>query len=66
VKGDGDKLAVMGIIAVTEALISLGLLPFVPLPSPESWPFLGGAVTLHAGTLGAPGGSASPTAAGPR
>jgi uncharacterized membrane protein len=47
VKSDGDKLAVMGMIAVTEAMISLLLIPLVPLPSPESWPFLGVAVLLH-------------------
>jgi uncharacterized membrane protein len=47
VKSDGDKLAVMGMIAVTEAMISLVLIPLVPFPSPESWPFLVVAVTLH-------------------
>jgi drug/metabolite transporter (DMT)-like permease len=47
VKSDDDKLAVMGMIAITEALISLVLIPLVPLPSPESWPFLVVAVTLH-------------------
>jgi uncharacterized membrane protein len=49
VKSDGDKLAVMGMIAVTEAMISLVLIPLVPLPSPASWPFLVVAVTLHVG-----------------
>jgi uncharacterized membrane protein len=47
VKSDGDKLAVMGMIAVTEAMISLALIPLVPFPSPESWPFLAVAVLLH-------------------
>jgi drug/metabolite transporter (DMT)-like permease len=49
VKSDGDQLAVMGMISMTEALISLVLIPLVPCPSPESWPLLVVAVTLHVG-----------------
>jgi uncharacterized membrane protein len=47
VKIDADKLTVMALIAMTEAAISLMLMPFVPVPSPESWVFLGIAVMLH-------------------
>jgi uncharacterized membrane protein len=49
VKSDGDKLAIMVMIAMTEALTSLVLIPLVPFPRPESWPFLAAAVMLHVG-----------------
>ncbi|MDX1376987.1 MAG: EamA family transporter [Burkholderiales bacterium] len=33
--------------AVARGLIALVLLPFVPAPAPESWPWIAGSVTVH-------------------
>lgn len=49
VKIDGDRLAVLAMVSVTEGCISLALISFVPIPLPESWPFLLCAVLLHTG-----------------
>lgn len=47
VKSEGDKLAVMAMIAIMEATISLVLIPLVPFPRTDSWRFLVVAVSLH-------------------
>ena len=49
VKLDGDKLAVLAMISITEAVICLVLLPFVDFPAPDAWPFLLVAVAIHTG-----------------
>src|SRR5687767_822902 len=40
VKLSGERLAVMAVIDTLCLFIALALTPFVPLPSPELWPFL--------------------------
>src|ERR1700748_2053658 len=39
-KADGDRLALVEIMAVTQFLLSLALLPLVPVPAPPSWPYV--------------------------
>jgi len=40
VKADGDRLALIKVMAATQLLLSLALLPLVPLPAIESWPYI--------------------------
>lgn len=47
VKGAADKLAMTVSVALGAAIVSAALLPFLPLPAPESWPFLGASVLLQ-------------------
>lgn len=49
VKVNGDRLAVMALITGASGLICLPLLPLLPLPAPESWPFLALSVLWHVG-----------------
>jgi drug/metabolite transporter (DMT)-like permease len=57
VKLSGERLAVMAVIDSLCCGIALSLLPFVPLPHPETWPFLlasaAVAVAYKFGLLGA-------------
>lgn len=47
VKGAADKLAMTVSVALGAAVVSASILPFLPLPAPESWPFLGASVLLQ-------------------
>ncbi|CEP35293.1 MULTISPECIES: EamA family transporter [unclassified Halomonas] len=47
VKVGGDKIAVMALITFMGSLFSLVALPFVTIPSPESWPLLCVAILIH-------------------
>lgn len=49
VKAGGDRLVVLAIANATAVLVSLLIAPFVPLPLPESWPYLLASVALHTG-----------------
>ena len=40
VKADGDRLSFMKIMVMTQAAVSLLLLPFVAFPAAEAWPYL--------------------------
>jgi drug/metabolite transporter (DMT)-like permease len=40
VKSDGDRLALIKVLATTQLVLSLCLAPFVAVPAPESWPYL--------------------------
>ena len=57
VKLSGERLAVMAVIDTLCCAIALSLLPFVPLPQPQAWPFLiasaAVAVAYKFGLLGA-------------
>ncbi|KAA9005997.1 EamA family transporter [Histidinibacterium aquaticum] len=44
-----DRLSTMLLLALVQAAIALPLIPFVPAPSPEAWPWIAGAAALHAG-----------------
>lgn len=47
VKGAADKLAMTVSVALGAAIVSAAILPFLSLPAPESWPFLGASVLLQ-------------------
>ena len=49
VKTDGDRLALMKVMSVTQLLLSLGLLPFVVPPAVASWPYLAASPVLATG-----------------
>ncbi len=49
VKGRTDKNLSMGALVLGQAPIAILLLPFVPLPELESWPYLLGGIALHTG-----------------
>lgn len=49
VKAGHDRLVVLTIANGTGVLASLLIAPFVPVPLPESWPFLLASVILHTG-----------------
>ena len=46
-KSDNDKLTSVTAIACATGLIALFFLPFVPLPSAESWPYIALSVASH-------------------
>ncbi|WP_242171222.1 MULTISPECIES: EamA family transporter [unclassified Pseudomonas] len=47
VKGGADKLLTTCMIASVASLIALVAIPFLALPAPESWPFIGASVILQ-------------------
>ncbi|UXZ23579.1 DMT family transporter [Pseudomonas sp. YeP6b] len=47
VKGGVDKLLTTCLIASVASLIALAAIPFLALPAPESWPFIGTSVILQ-------------------
>lgn len=49
VKSGHDRLVVLTIANGTGILVSLLIVPFVPLPLPASWPFMLASVVLHTG-----------------
>lgn len=49
VKVNGDRLAVMTLITAGGGLICLPILPFLPLPDPASWPYIGLSILWHVG-----------------
>lgn len=49
VKAGHDRLVVLTIANGTGVLVALSIAPFVPLPLPQSWPFLLASVVLHTG-----------------
>ena len=49
VKAGHDRLMVLTLANGTGVLVSLFIVPFVPLPVPASWPFLLASVALHTG-----------------
>ncbi|MEM7300333.1 MAG: DMT family transporter [Pseudomonadota bacterium] len=49
VKGSGDKTLSMGAVVIGHAPLALAVLPFVPLPSVESLPYMIAGIALHFG-----------------
>lgn len=47
VKTDNDRLVSMGLVMVSGSLIGLAVVPFVPLPAPESWKWLLISIGIH-------------------
>jgi len=52
IKINDDRLVAMAILAGSTALISVGMLPFVPLPAPAAWPYLLVTSFIHLGYMG--------------
>ena len=49
VKGGQDKHLAMTAVVLGHAPIAVVILPFVPSPAPESWPYLAAGIGLHLG-----------------
>lgn len=47
VKSDSDRLVSMGLVMIAGAVLGLAVVPFVPFPDAEAWPFLLGSVLIH-------------------
>ena len=47
VKSTGDKVMSMTAVIIGHAPLALVVLPFVPSPAPESWPYLAMSVLVH-------------------
>ena len=48
-KGGRDTTLDMAIVVAFSGLVVLPLLPFVPLPAPASWPYIGVSLVIHIG-----------------
>ena len=48
-KGGRDTTLDMAIVVAGSGLVVLPLLPFVPLPAPASWPYIGVSLLIHIG-----------------
>ena len=48
-KGGRDTTLDMAIVVAGSGLVVLPLLPFVPLPAPASWPYIGVSLVIHIG-----------------
>lgn len=49
IKAGSDKLLDTVLITSTAGLLAATLLPWLPLPAPASWPYLGASVAIHCG-----------------
>ncbi len=49
IKGGAEKLVDTALVAGGAAIISACALPFLPVPDPASWPYLGASVMIHVG-----------------
>jgi hypothetical protein len=48
-KGGRDITLDMAMVVAGGALVVVPLLPFIALPAPASWPYLGASVLIHNG-----------------
>jgi drug/metabolite transporter (DMT)-like permease len=51
IKADGDRLALIKVMSLTQFVVSLCLVPFVAAPAIESWPYLAVSVALSTGYM---------------
>ena len=51
VKTDGDRLALIRVLSLTQFVLSLSLVPFVAVPAAESWPYLAASTVLSTGYM---------------
>jgi len=51
VKIDGDRLSLIMLMSATQLVVSVCLVPMVPVPAPASWPFLLGSSVLNTGYM---------------
>src|SRR5262245_54558580 len=49
VKAEPDRLTLWRVILTTQFILSLCLLPFVPVPAPAAWPYLVGSGAVNIG-----------------
>ena len=49
VKSTADKVVSMTAVTIGHAPLALLVLPFVPMPPAEAWPYLVGSVVIHTG-----------------
>lgn len=49
VKVDGDRLVFMAVMLAGSGIGALSTTPFLPLPAPESWPYIALSILLHQG-----------------
>lgn len=49
IKVDGDRLVFMAVMMATSGAVAISITPFVPLPAPESWPYIAFSLLLHNG-----------------
>ncbi len=49
IKVDGDRLVFMAVLLASSGIGALSTTPFLPLPAPESWPYIALSVLLHQG-----------------
>jgi drug/metabolite transporter (DMT)-like permease len=47
VKTDSDRLVSMGLVMISGSVLGLAVVPFVPLPAPESWKWLAISFGIH-------------------
>jgi hypothetical protein len=47
IKVSGDRLIIMGVTTTTTSVLALPILFFLPLPAPESWPYLVLSTCVH-------------------
>ncbi len=48
-KGGNDTMLDMAIVVAGSGLVVVPFLPFVPLPAPASWPYIGVSMVIHVG-----------------
>ena len=48
-KGGSDTMLDMAFVVAGSALVAVPFLPFVPLPAPESWPYVAASIVIHVG-----------------
>lgn len=53
IKGRTDPLTASVGLSSTWAILGIALIPVVPLPAPQAWPWLAGSVAIHLGYLSA-------------
>ena len=49
VKADGDRLTLIGVMAITQLILSVALLPFVAVPMSAAWPYVAANTALTTG-----------------
>lgn len=49
IKVDGDRLVFMAVLLAGSGMGALSATPFLPLPAPESWPYIALSILLHQG-----------------
>jgi drug/metabolite transporter (DMT)-like permease len=49
VKSGGDKLLDVALLACSSAVVSCALLPFLPAPAPQSWPYIVASAVVEVG-----------------